>query len=99
MRTAGNNPADPIAAGLVRSLRLLNILEWLHRILTLVLIIAGILLLRSAIELYEEPRPSTATWLMLEVIGIGLHFVATAFLNLIRQELDIYIAQLRQQIG
>jgi len=36
---------------------------------------------------------------MLEVIGIGLHFVATAFLNLIRQELDIYIAQLRQQIG
>jgi len=99
MRTGDTNQLDPIVQGLERSLRLLNLLEWIHRILGVVLVAAGLLLIRSAIELVIDPLPSTATWLILEVTAIGLHFVVTAILNQARQELDTYIAELTRQMG
>jgi len=50
-------------------------------------------------DLVKDPRPITATWLILEVIVIGLHFVVTAILNQARHELDAYIARLRNQMA
>src|SRR3954451_16463556 len=99
MNTTDNNQIDTITTGLHRSILILRLLEWIHWILGLVLITAGLLLLRSAMDLVKDPRPITATWLILEVIVIGLHFVVTAILNQARHELDAYIARLRNQMA
>jgi len=93
----GNNLVQ-IAATVDLYESILNGLEWAHRILSLILIIAGILVIRSAVDLFHEPQPGAAIWLILEISAIALHLVGTALLNQIRQGIDMRIAQLRQQV-
>jgi hypothetical protein len=81
-----------------RNLRHLTRIEWVHRVCNVALLFAAGFLIRSTIDLVQEPATVTAAWLILELIAVDADLIIHLFAQSFRVEFERHADELRQEL-